>query len=125
VKQLFASALAETALISWRDLSATKYPPLPSDYAAVIIVWGLLSFLPEGGGQKTATLVGWGFVAATWMNMWSPASPTKLALPGSTPAAKTPGVSAPGTTTIGQGNQPQQSGPAPAGHGGRAGSGPQ
>jgi len=121
MKALFASALAETALVSWRDLSQTKFLPLPSDFASIIIIWGILSFFPEGGGQKTATVIGWGFVAATWMNLWSPSSPTKLALPGGASSASVVGAG----QTVGQGNQPQQKGPSPAGHGGRLGSGPQ
>lgn len=123
MKALFASALAETALISWRDLSQTKFLPLPSDFASVIIIWGILSFFPEGGGQKTATVIGWGFVAATWMNMWNPAAPTKLALPGGASTAQAVGQTS--GSTIGQGNQPQQQGPSPTGKGGRLGSGPQ
>ncbi len=121
MKALFASALAESALISWRDLSQTKFPPLPSDFAAVIIIWGILSFFPEGGGQRTATVIGWGFVAATFMNLWNPASPTKLALPGggSTASSVVPGgVGASGTTPA------KSTAPGPTGSGGRQGSGP-
>lgn len=121
MKTLFASALAETAIITWRDLSQTKFLPLPSDFASVIIIWGILSFFPEGGGQSTANVIGWGFVAATWMNLWSPAHPVSLALPGGKAAATSPG----GTAPLGQGNQPQQMGPSATGHGGRLGSGPQ
>jgi hypothetical protein len=80
---LFAAALVESGLITWRDVSQTKIPPPPSDYVAVAIIFGGLSLFPESAGSFPS-LVGWGFVAATFLNLWSPSSPTKLSILGGT-----------------------------------------
>lgn len=82
-KGLFAAALVESALITWRDISTTKVPPPPSDYVAVAIIFGGLALFPDTSGNFPS-LVGWGFVVATFLNLWSPATPTKLAVPGGT-----------------------------------------
>jgi hypothetical protein len=120
-KGVLGAALAETALISWRDLSQTRFLPLPSDYAAVIIIYGGLSFFPESASRFT-TAFGWGLVIATWFRLWNPAAPTKLALPGGTSTASTPGTTKPGDTGVTGG---VSNAPGPTGHGGRQGSGPQ
>ena len=78
---LFAAALVESAIVTWRDISQTKVPPPPSDFVAVAIIYGGLSLLPASG-EKFAILVGWGFVVATFLNFWNPTTPTKLAVPG-------------------------------------------
>lgn len=122
---LMAAALAESAIITWRDLSQTKFLPLPSDYAAVVIIYGGLSLLPGDGGARFASLFGWGLVAATFLNLWNPAAPTTLALPGSKSSAATVGTAAttvPGNTGV-TGKPSTAAGPT--GSGGRAGSGPQ
>lgn len=80
---LFAAALVESAIVTWRDISETKVPPPPSDYVAVAIIYGGLSLFPDSAGSFPS-LVGWGFVVATFLNLWSPSSPTKLAVPGGT-----------------------------------------
>jgi len=80
---LLAAAVAEVGLITYRDLSSDKVLPPPSDYVAVGIIYGLLGFLPESGASF-ASLVGWGFVVATFLNLWSPSTPTKLAVFGGT-----------------------------------------
>jgi len=80
---LFAAALVESAIVTWRDVSQTKVPPPPSDFVAVAIIYGGLSLFPDSG-SSFASLVGWGFVAATFLNLWSPATPTKLAVSGGT-----------------------------------------
>lgn len=83
MRGLLAAALVETILVTYRDLSAQKIPPPPSDYVAIAIIYGGLGFIPPSG-QQFASLVGWGFVVATALNFWSPATPTKLAVPGGT-----------------------------------------
>jgi hypothetical protein len=80
---LFAAAMVESGIITWRDISQTKVPPPPSDYVAVAIIFGGLALLPESAGSFPS-LVGWGFVIATFLNLWSPATPTKLAIFGGT-----------------------------------------
>lgn len=80
---LFAAALVESAIVTWRDVSQTKVPPPPSDYVAVAIIYGGLALFPESAGNFPS-LVGWGFVIATFLNLWSPATPLKLAVPGGT-----------------------------------------
>jgi hypothetical protein len=75
--------MVESGLITWRDISQTKVPPPPSDFVAVAIIFGGLSLFPESGA-KFASAVGWGLVLATFLNLWSPATPTKLAIPGGT-----------------------------------------
>ena len=80
---LFAAALVETGLVTWRDISQTKVPPPPSDYVAVVIIYGARSLFPDSAGSFPS-LVGWGLVVATFLNLWSPTTPTKLAVPGGT-----------------------------------------
>jgi hypothetical protein len=91
---LLAAALVEVALVTYRDLSANKVLPPPSDYVAVAIIFGGLGLVPESGSQF-ASLTGWGFVVATFLNLWSPATPTKLAVFGGTEtvqSGKTPTI---------------------------------
>ena len=83
MRGLLAAALVEMGLVAYRDLSAQKIPPPPSDFVAVAIIYGGLGLLPDSAAQF-ASLVGWGLVVATFLNMWSPATPTKLAVPGGT-----------------------------------------
>ena len=78
---LFAAALVESAIITWRDISQTKVPPPPSDFVAVAIIYGGLALFPDTAGNFPS-IVGWGFVVATFLKLWSPATPTKLAVPG-------------------------------------------
>ena len=78
---LFAAALVESAIVTWRDISATKVPPPPSDFVAVAIIFGGLGLFPDSAGSFPS-LVGWGFVVATFLSLWSPSTPTKLAVFG-------------------------------------------
>jgi hypothetical protein len=99
---LFSAALVESAIITWRDISGTKIPPPPSDYVAVAVIFGALSLFPDSAGSFPA-LVGWGLVVATFLNLWTPQSPTKLALPGGTaniPAGGTGATITPATQTV-------------------------
>jgi hypothetical protein len=83
VRGLLAAALVEVGLVTYRDLSGQKVLPPPSDYVAVAIIFGGLGLFPESGANF-ASLVGWGLVVATFLNLWSPATPTKLAVSGGT-----------------------------------------
>ena len=78
---LLSAAVAETGLVLWRDLTQEKKLPPPSDFVAVAIVYGGLSLFPDSASRFTA-LVGWGLVLATFLNLWSPQKPTKLAVGG-------------------------------------------
>ena len=70
-----APALVETVLVTARGVfakSAADNPiphlPLPSEYLDVLVVFGILGLLPDRWSRIT-TLVGWGFVVATGLNM--------------------------------------------------------
>ena len=97
---LLTAALAETAIVAWRDLTKEHVPPYPGDFVSVAIIYGTLSMLPASASTFTS-LVGWGFVIATLLNAWSPATPTKFAVPG-------------GTATVQQGQPIQIQKAAPA-----------
>lgn len=94
MKGLLLAALAEAGLITWRDLSTDKIVPLPSDYVAVVIFYGGLGLLPESASGFT-TLLGWGMVVATFMGLFDPTHPTKLALPGGKSTSSSPPVASP------------------------------
>lgn len=94
---LMAAWLAEVVLISYRatrpgaNQGTENVPlPLPSQYASTFIIYGTLRLLPESGSQF-ASLVGWGLVVATLMNLWQPIKPgsvtPQIAKPGQATAA--------------------------------------
>ena len=75
---LLAPALVETILVTYRDVRAgtnqinpIPHLPMPSQYASVVIVYGALSLLPQSA-SRLASLIGWGFVVATALNVWAP-----------------------------------------------------
>ena len=77
-KSLIAPALAEVAVIIYRDVkngSAQNNPvphlPLPASITSVVIVYGILSLLPESWESATV-LMGWGLVVATLLNAFTP-----------------------------------------------------
>ncbi len=84
---LFAAFLAETALITYRDIGGSAAQkqghtinglPLPADYLAAVLVFGVLGLAPKGSGPaKVAALVGWGFVLATAVGPSGPWNPSK------------------------------------------------
>lgn len=80
MRGLLLAALVEASIITWRDLSTEKVLPLPSDYVAVAILYGALGLLPESA-SGAASLIGWGIVVATFLNL--PGS--SLIYPGSSP----------------------------------------
>ena len=79
---LFSAFLFEVGLITYRSVTqgGTKVPtaaplhaPLPSSYTSAIIVYGGLSLLPKSLAP-VPTLLGWGFVVATFLNIYTPGS---------------------------------------------------
>ena len=93
------AAIAETIAITYRDVkngSNTDNPiphfPLPSQFTSVAIVYGALAFFPKRL-ENIAGALGWGFVVATLLNLWTPGGKVKLATAnGSSPITYTPGV---------------------------------
>lgn len=66
----------EVGLITYRDFKKGSKNnvgglPLPADYLATFIIFGVLA-LPSGEFQKPATLAAWGYVAATFLNLFDP-----------------------------------------------------
>jgi len=89
---LWSAFFAEVALVSYRWFKAgPKVPqdapfglPLPSQYTAPMVVYATLGLLPNSLGPVPG-LLGWGFVVATLLNLWSPtviAEPKTNATPG-------------------------------------------
>lgn len=76
---LMAAFLAEVGMITYRDI-AGKDPahaiaglPLPADYLAAVVLFGVLGLASRNDQAKTfATVLGWGFVIATAMNLGGP-----------------------------------------------------
>jgi hypothetical protein len=75
---LLYPALVETGLITYRGVinktnvnNPIPHFPLPSQLMSVIIVYGGLSLFPEST-ERLAALMGWGFVVATALNLWTP-----------------------------------------------------
>jgi len=75
---LLYPVLAEVAVITYRDVrlktnkdNPIPHFPLPSQYASVAVIYGLLSMFPEQASNLAAAL-GWGFVVATALNAWTP-----------------------------------------------------
>lgn len=70
---LLSSWLVELGLVTWRAFNGGNNrahgprPPLPSEVAAVMLVFGALGLVP-GEGQRVAGMVGWGLVVATFLN---------------------------------------------------------
>jgi hypothetical protein len=98
---LWTAALVESAIITWRDFGQQKSPPPPSDYVAVVIIYGGLTLLPASAGDLPS-LIGWGLVIATFLNLWSPQKPLTLSVLGGTtnvPSAQQQAAGAKITTT--------------------------
>jgi hypothetical protein len=88
---LLYPALAEVALITYRDIkdkSNVQNPiphlPVPSQYVSVLAVFGGLSLLPSTA-DRLGALVGWGFVVATALNVFTPGGRTIAAATGIKP----------------------------------------
>lgn len=77
---LLGAFIAEVALVTYRAVTqgGTKKPtasplaaPLPSTFVSPVIVYGALGLLPRSLSPLPA-LVGWGFVVATFLNLYNP-----------------------------------------------------
>jgi hypothetical protein len=82
VSGLLAAFFVEVALVTYRSVTqgGVKVPqsapipaPLPSLYTSAIVVYGGLGLLPSSLAPLPA-LVGWGFVVATFLNLYTPGS---------------------------------------------------
>jgi hypothetical protein len=76
---LLGAFFVEVALVTYRAVTqgATKKTaapipyPLPSLYTSAIIVYGGLALLPDSFSPLPA-MIGWGFVVATFLNLYTP-----------------------------------------------------
>jgi hypothetical protein len=75
---LLYPALSELSLIVYRDVkdgtaktNPVPYLPIPNQIASIFIVFGILGSLPERF-NRVSTLMGWGFVIATALNLYTP-----------------------------------------------------
>ena len=70
--------LAELILIAYRGGKQTNavrpipHLAMPAEYASTFIIYGALALVPEGPWSRPAGLIGWGIVAATFLNLWDP-----------------------------------------------------
>jgi hypothetical protein len=88
---LLYPALAEIALITYRDIknginaqNPIAHLPVPSQYVSVVTVFGGLSLLPSSA-DRLGALLGWGFVVATALNVFTPGGRTIEAATGKKP----------------------------------------
>lgn len=99
--------LAEIIIITTRDIKAGASNtvaglPLPADYLATFAVFGVLGALPASA-DTFAAVTGWGFVIATFLNLFNPT------------LTKTPSTSSNLTSaSTGASTTASSSGPAPA-----------
>lgn len=68
--------LVEVGIITYRDFKKGSPDnvgglPLPADYFATFVIFGALSLF-TGGAEKPATLAAWGYVIATFLNLFDP-----------------------------------------------------
>ena len=73
---LLTAWLAQVAIITYRGVKTTPRTtplpmPLPSTYVSSFIIYGGLSLLPAEA-STFAGAIGWGLVAATLLNLWTP-----------------------------------------------------
>jgi hypothetical protein len=103
VNPILYPAIAEVALITYRDVknksnvdNPIPHMPIPSQYVSVIIIFGGLALFP-GQAAKLASAIGWGFVVATALQVWTPGSTVNSAKAASAAAASAPVQVAPAT----------------------------
>jgi hypothetical protein len=100
--------IVEVGIITWRDLTG-KSPnhtvaglPLPADYLATFLIFGVLGFVPKSnaGASRTAGLVAWAYVVATYMNVAPQMiNPTKTTNASTSKGSVTTSKTAPSSTT--------------------------
>ena len=86
---LLAAFVVEIGLITYRGFTcAGNHLPPPADYTGAVLVYGALGLASKTQAANVAGLIGWGFVVATALNLWTPQHPTKLASHKTAPAAQ-------------------------------------
>lgn len=66
---VFIPWAVELGLITWRDVRNDGHVPFPSEFLATFAVFGVLSLVPgDSEFHPWATLLGWGFVVATFLS---------------------------------------------------------
>jgi hypothetical protein len=77
---VLAAAAAEVVLVTYRDVkngtnlvNPIPHLPMPSQLVSVGLVYGVLALFPDNA-STLASLIGWGFVVATLLNVFTPAS---------------------------------------------------
>ena len=77
---VIAPFVATVALVTYRSVAGkgtTRPPlggaPLPADYAAATLTFGVLGVIDHAGGNAStiASLLGWGFTAAVALNLFA------------------------------------------------------
>lgn len=108
---LLTAWLLEMGIITYRGARRGKFSAnpvahlaLPSEYVASFILYGALALVP-GEGQRVAAAIGWGVVAATFLNLWDPTTignPAGAAVKGgpSTKTGSPPAVTPPNYTPV-------------------------
>lgn len=67
---LLAAWGVEAGIVTYRSFRTQQRPPLPSDFVATFILFGTLGLVAESPTlAPAATLVGWGVVLATVLNL--------------------------------------------------------
>lgn len=107
---LFLAWLCEVGIITWRDLTGKVKNhtinglPLPADYLATFLIFGALGFVPKdnAGASRTAALVGWAYVVATYMNVAPQMiNPTNTKTASTATSAKVAPTGTSGATIVG------------------------
>ncbi len=79
---LLGAFIAEVALITYRGFADVTGPlghlPLPANYTGAVLVYGTLGLAAKTKAAPVATALGWGFVVATLLNLWTPKEPGQL-----------------------------------------------
>lgn len=96
MKPIVTAAIAETIVITYRDIkngsnkdNPIPHLPIPSQYTSVVLIYGALAFAPEAAANL-AGMIGWGFVVATILNLWTPGGGVKLATANAGVATSSP-----------------------------------
>jgi hypothetical protein len=83
--------LAEVVLITYRDVkngsnvdNPIPHLPIPSQYTSVVLVFGGLALLPPSF-DRLSSLMAWGLVVATALNVFTPGATVIKANTGTTP----------------------------------------
>ena len=85
--------IAEMILITYRNQKSGAPDnvagfPLPADYLASFAIFGVLAALPDSA-SKLSGAVGWGYVVATFLNLFNPTNPTGKKAAATTTASTT------------------------------------